>query len=204
MNAEVNQIIANDIGQQYFHGSEEIKAGNHTLYVQHSDLKVVVYKGKSQKPLYNFIFEVSADLKEWIAAKVQKFKNEFEDKEKAKLYKANLQHSLQVGDVLVCDCHSHLIRFFQVTKLVDRKKILVREINQLQVADSNSGGYCSPLKDSFKSVEFAASICGENNFMKVTKYLFMKPLKKEISANLKNYARLLNTAYEPVAFQING
>lgn len=204
MKVEPAQIISNEIGQQYYSGSTEIQAGNHTMYVNKVDLQVLVYKGKSKKPLYNFIFESLVDLKDWTSNKKNIFNSEYSEKQKAKEFKLNLIHSLNVGDVLVCDSHSHLIRFFQVTKIADPKKVHVREINQLQISDTAYGGYCAPLKDSFKSVEFKVQVCGEDNLMKFTNYLFMKKLRTDISAKLVKYARLLNTSFEPVSFQLNG
>lgn len=204
MTTTVENIITNERGQEYFDDAEILNIGNHTIFFNDEKLRVVVYKGKSKKPLFNYEFDDHTYYRQWIDEQKLKFQDEFNQKLATKLAKQNLTHTLSKGDVLVFDQNSHLIRFFQVTQVTDQKKVLVREINQLQVKVNEAYGYCSPLLDSFKSKEFEVVVAGEDNFMKVNKYFFLRQLQRKISADLKLYALTLNTSFQPTPYQLNG
>lgn len=136
-------------------GSTEVKIkGTDTVVYMHGDIYAIGYRGKSNKPVFNYRFVSKAardrHVQIWIQEEIEDMKRK-EDRAKTKKEALkNLEHPFQVG-VIVYDSWGYEqtnIDWYQVVECKGRSVVL-REIAGNYEETGFMSGHTSPVKDAF-------------------------------------------------------
>lgn len=98
----------------------------------------IAFAGKANKPLWHYAFGSEGSRSEEIKKTIEHRKQYLESKAKQKEDKANFQHGLEPGAILVCSWGYDQTQadFYQVTD-VKGKNVVIRELAKKRVGDSS-------------------------------------------------------------------
>jgi hypothetical protein len=138
-------------------------------------LAAVAYAGKSQKPVWHFHFANEANrecrVREFFdnQTAVKAHMQKRADERKAKLAKP---HKLQVGHILKSSWgyDQTNIDFYQVTALIGKRMVELRELHQCSNETGWAQGTCTPRADDFKGEAFRKMVGEDGTSVKIKSF----------------------------------
>lgn len=130
-----------------------LKGVKAVVYIQEVSNRFIVkaFKGRAKKPVFHIAYKTAKErlekVKTWHLALL---KHETWKKEKR-----NTPNELKVGDVLSASWgyEQTNVDYYQVTKLIGKTMVVVRELKQKRSYESGDSGRCIPLVGQFTDKE---------------------------------------------------
>lgn len=132
----------------------------------------VGFSGKRAKPDFNCIFQSKEVQQKYVAewlAKLQAKAERKAERQAEAVAKRAAGHQLAVGDVLEAawGYEQTNIDYYQVTALIGRCMVEVREIGRMAEQTGYLQGDCVPVKNQFKSEAMRRRVCDDGRSVKV-------------------------------------
>jgi len=128
---------------------------NGVLYTNENDEKPIAigFSGKRSRPDFNYIFRSASQLTEYVNKWIHGLKQRQLRKEADRAERRAFRHTLKVGDILSASWgyEQTNIEFYQVTRIVGKRMIEIRELAQDKYEDGFLQGTTSPVPDRFIS-----------------------------------------------------
>lgn len=149
------------------------------VYVDMAKLTAIFYKGRSTKHVFYNRFQNVEQMKNRINTEIKALMT-WEDTKVASKAKRSQAHTLKVGDVLYSSWgyDQTNINFYQVTRIVGKQSVEVREINSESKPED---GFMTAEKRAIKGAFYenekprVCRVNGENNTIRLSSYEYAYP-----------------------------
>lgn len=130
----------------------DYKADLFEIYVDLDKMTAIFYTRKQSKPTWFYRFNSLDDMKHKINTTISSLMS-YEDTKAERKEKRKLPHALKVGDVLASSWgyDQTNVNFYQITKLVGKHTVELKEVISTVVDTSIGVDYVAPLVGHFKT-----------------------------------------------------
>ena len=149
------------------------------VYVDMAKLTAIFYKGRSTKHVFYNRFQNVEQMKKKINDTISNLMS-WEDRKAERKAQRSAPHTLKVGDILYSSWgyDQTNINFYQVTRIVGKQSVEVREINSESTPEE---GFMTAKKRAIKGAFYenekprVCRVNGENNTIRLSSYEYAYP-----------------------------
>lgn len=157
-------------------------------YERAGRLGAMGFAGKAQKPTFHYTFKTEERRAQFVSQWIKEQQEAADRKAQRKAEKRAFVHTLKVGDVLRSSWgyDQTNIDFYQVTALIGKNMVEVREICQEATETGYMCGQCVPVPGQFTDKPAMRKRVQEGNRVRMASYRCASPYEmKEIAPGVK-------------------